>query len=419
MLGNLCSCPRIFVEISDQTLSSILAGYKHISFHQFKIGKLIFYGTPRAGKTTLRKQLIRSTEGILQTCSTPEPSTPVAEIGSPILIERIFAQNEEEKEWRWTVKELDDIAKMLLGSYEQSKCENVRHELPQFNYIRDNGSLRPTTSFITGHQDLGKPHVQLTATTSTATSMSETSMQTTKMETIQATSTSADVADVQNDQSTSKVDIKQLFINAVGTGQWSEVLKSLHSLNNSMLLQVIDGGGQPTFQEIFPLLISGPSVTLIIFKLTDGLMEPKAVTYEQNDGTECTWQDSYEVKDFIFHACSIVCSFINSHILLVGTHKDKLEGSEKQKKTTIAEIAESLCGWLQKSKPYKSMNIKCINDLIIDIHNFNKDDILKVKEKIEKFVSLIAPQDIQLLFSYLTLFCTHMPNLNICVRLKK
>ena len=376
-------------------MSGILAGYKHISFHQFKIGKLIFYGTPRAGKTTLRKQLIRNTEGMLQTSSTPEPSTHIAEIGSPILIERIFAQNEEKKEWRWTVKELDDIAKMLLGSYEQSKCENVQHELPQSNYI-DNVSLGPTSTVITGHQHLGKPHIQQTATTSTATSMSETSMQTTKMETIQVTSTSADVADVQNDQSSSKVDIKQLFLNAVRTEQWSEVLIALHSLNNSMLLQVIDGGGQPTFQEIFPLLVSGPSVTLIIFKLTDGLTEPKAVTYKRNDGTECTWQDSYVVKESIFHALSSVCSRINGnpHILLVGTHKDKLEGSEDQKMTTIEKFAESLCGWLQESKPYKYMNIKCINDLIVGINNFESNDILKVKAEIEKLIQYITPKDI-------------------------
>ena len=383
-------------------MSSILADYKDILFHGFKIGKLIFYGIPRAGKTTLRKQLLRNTKDMLHTFSTPEPSTPIAEIGSPILIERILAQNEENNEWRWSVKELDDIAKMLLYSLD---CELCKHEnmqpklkLPQ-SYVSQNVSLLPTSNAITGHLDLGKPHVQQTATTTTATSISEAaktsnSMQT--METNQVTSTSSDVAEVKNDQTNSNVDIQQLFLDAVKTGQWSEVINALHSLNNSMLLQVIDGGGQPTFQEIFPLLISGPSVTLIIFKLTDGLTESKPVWYQPSDGKEHSWHDSYVVKEFIFHALASVCSFFDGspQILLVGTHKDKLEGSEDLKMTTIRSIATSLRGWLRESKPYKSMKIKSIEDLIIGIHNFQKQDILKVKAEIEKLVSHITPQDI-------------------------
>ena len=310
----------MFADILAQKLSSILADYKDISFHGFKIGKLIFYGTPRAGKTTLRKQLLRITKDMLQTCSTPEPSTPIAEIGSPILIERILAQNEENNEWRWTVKELDDIAKMLLYSLdcELSKHENMQPKLklPQSNVISQNVSLLPTSNAITGYLDFGKPQ---TATTTTATSISEaakTSSSIKTMETNQVTSTSSDVAEVQNDQTNSNVDIQQLFLDAVKTGQWSEVLSALHSLNNSMLLQVIDGGGQPTFQEIFPLLISGPSVTLIIFKLTDGLTESKPVRYQPSDGKEHSWQDSYVVREFIFHALSSVCSFFDGSPLI-------------------------------------------------------------------------------------------------------
>ena len=159
---------------------------------------------------------------------------------------------------------------------------------------------------------------------------------------------------------------------------------------------LMDRGGQPTFQEIFPLLISGPLVTLIIFKLTDGLTEPKPVLYQPSDGKEHSWQDSYVVKEFIFHALSSVCSFFDGSppILLVGTHKDKLEGSEDLKMTTIRSIATSFRGWLRESKPYKSMKIKSIKDFIIGIHNFQREDILKVKAEIKKLVSHITLQDI-------------------------
>ena len=65
------------------------------------------------------------------------------------------------------------------------------------------------------------------------------------------------------------LNLKKCFLSAVKTGNWEEVRQALHLLDNAMLLQVIDCGGQPTFQEIFPFLISGPSVTLLIFKLSD------------------------------------------------------------------------------------------------------------------------------------------------------
>ena len=325
-----------------------MADYKDISFRGLIIGKIIFYGTPRAGKTTLRKQLLRNTENIVETCNTPESSTPIAEMCGPILIERILAQkSEEHNEWRWAVKKLEDIAKILLH------CLHIELSKKEVN-SRD-VLLASTSSTITGNRDFEKPHIEQSAATTSATSISEaerTLLQTMLKETIQVTSDSSDLAEVQNDQSSLKIDIKQLFLDAFETGHWSEVLNALHSINNSMLLQVIDGGGQSAFQEIFPLLVSGPSVALIIFKLTDDLTEHYKVRYQPKDAMEHTWQDSYVVKKFVFHALSSVCSYINdctpydSKILLVGTHKDELEGSEDQKMATIRTIATSLRGWL-------------------------------------------------------------------------
>ena len=125
----------LFTEILAVKLSKILAQYKDISFREFKIGKLIFYGTPRAGKTTLRKNLVKNTEGIHCSSDVPEPSTYIAEISDPILVEpvekekdesvqRIIAKNEENNEWKWTVQGLDDVAKTLLQSLDIKLSDN-------------------------------------------------------------------------------------------------------------------------------------------------------------------------------------------------------------------------------------------------------------------------------------------------------
>eukprot|EP00731_Ephydatia_muelleri_P008359 Em0004g697a len=255
---------------------------------------------------------------------------------------------------------------------------------------------------LTPSEHIGERKLQHSTTSATATnSMSEsdaTSMQTVVVETSQMDSSAAGET---NNQSSSKVDIKQLFFDAVLTGEWSKVVNALHTLNNSMLLQVIDGGGQPAFQEIFPLLISGPSVALLIFKLTDGLTEEKDVQFQQNDGVLQTWPDRYIVKDFIFHTISGVSSSLKdpnpfgSIIVFVGTHKDELKGSEDTKQSQIRNIAETMHGWLRESKTYKRMQVESIEDFIIGIHSFKKQDIVKVKERIEKFVSdQTASQDI-------------------------
>ena len=388
----------LFAEYLDHKVSSILADYKDVSFPGFKIGKLIFYGTPRAGKTTLRKQILRNTDDILEKCDITESSTPIAEVCSPILIERIMAQSKENNEWKWAVKELNDIASMLLHSLdvELSKQNIILHENPPLDSKSGNIVVMPPSS---EHHDEQK--LQQGATSTTATNrMSKSdaaSIQTVMVEAIQVDSSAAREP---HKQSSSKLDIKKLFLDAVGSGEWSKVVSALHTLNNSMFLQVIEGGGQPTFQEIFPLLISGPSVAVLIFKLTDSLTEQIAVQFQQNDGIMQTWPDSYTVKDFIFHAISSVYSYLDdsnpfgSKIIFVGTHKDELKGSEDKKKAAIRNTAETIHGWLRESKPYKFMQVESIEDLMIGIHSFQKQDVLKVKEKIEKFVSQTAPQDI-------------------------
>ena len=128
---------------------------------------------------------------------------------------------------------------------------------------------------------------------------------------------------------TTEIDIEELFHNAVETGKWEEVVRALN-IDKAMFLQIIDGGGQPSFQEIFPLLISGPSLTVLVFKLTDDLEAVHPVQYQpesQHEGQKM-WQDTYVVKDIISHALASFAVSQNDtsmpspcKILLIGTHK--------------------------------------------------------------------------------------------------
>ena len=107
------------------------------------------------------------------------------------------------------------------------------------------------------------------------------------------------------------------------------------------------------------------------------------------------------VRDFIFHAISSMVPLtdciqnpFDCKILLVGTHKDQIKGSEGQKKDEIMKIAKSMHGWLRELKAFKSIHVKHFEDFITGIDNFKQQDIQKIKNKIEELVSQTPSQDI-------------------------
>ena len=384
-------------DLFKKKISSILGNYKGITFKQLRIVKLIFYGTPRTGKTTLRKQLLTSVEDSLQQSSaTLQPSTNLAEICDPVFVERIVMTNEENSMWRWTVQKLDGLAKTLLLCLDNKllQCEIE----PNVTAAQSLTHVPPLIPFnqqyvhneqMAGTQDLYVPP-----------SPSQIVMEGQKDHVPTTMLPTTEENEIYLSSTVTVIDIKQLFSDAVKTGQWSEVVKALN-IDRAMLMQVIDGGGQPSFQEIFPLLISGPSVTLLMFKLTDDLQKANLIQYQPIDGVSQTWKDTYVVRDFIFHAISSMVSFTDGtnnpfgcRVLLVGTHKDKINGTEDQKKAEIMMIARSMYGWLRELKAFKSVHVKNIEDLVTGIDNFKLQDIQKVKHKIEELVFQTVPKDI-------------------------
>ena len=360
---------------------------------ELKISKLIFYGTPRTGKTTLRKQLLRSVD-TFQTSNTLEPSTNIAEICDPVFVERVVLTNEENSEWKWTVQGLDDIAKMLLNCLDNKCLQNPQPKretsIPRrYTHCKGGKYNSPITRSHSVSNTDNKQHL--------VTGVLLPKILTPKVKEQTSSSSVGSLHHCQTQSCVSiHVDIKQLFLEAVKTGKWSDVVSALHIFDKAMLIQIIDGGGQPSFQEIFHLLISGTSVTLLMFKLTDDLLQPNPVLYQPNDSdrVEQKWQDTYVVRDCIFHALSGLISLqpelckakvnpLHSKVLLVGTHKDKLEGSEDEKKAKVKDYAQSLFKWLRHSKAlFKLINVHSIDDFITDISNFNHQDVLQINRKV-------------------------------------
>ena len=375
--------------------------YQTITFKELKIAKLIFYGTPRTGKTTLRKQLLRSVDRIQLSSATLEPSTNIAEICDIVFVERIVVTSEGSNEWKWTIQGLDDIAKTLLQCLDSKLLHKTRPECSITRALSSVDSTKKKTHCLS--RSLSSLHTNTLVPAKMPELPHDTSPVTKKRS--DKITPSSHQSHLSAHHSVS-IDINQLFLEAVKTGKWSEVVSALHMLDKAMLIQIIDGGGQPSFQEIFPLFISGPSLTLLMFKLTDDLEQTKLVQYQPNDNSgEHIWQDTYVVRDCIFHALSSLASSppdedkiktnpFHSKVVLVGTHRDQLMGSEDEKKATIERCAQSILSWLRHSKVLKSIDVSSVADLVTDISNFDSSDIKKIKKKIETLISQRESQNI-------------------------
>ena len=129
----------------------------------------------------------------------------------------------------------------------------------------------------------------------------------------------------------------------VGSGKYTE------QLQNKILLNLIDVGGQPGFLEMFPFLSKGPGMFLVFFRLDKDLDEPCEVSYER-DGDKITpykaiytiretlSQILFSIKHHVTFDTAIDRELLNKLgdlasvepvVTLVGTFKDKLEAQVK------------------------------------------------------------------------------------------
>ena len=371
----------------------ILDNYKDKKFTGLRIIKLIFCGAPRAGKTTLRKHLLQSTDNAAQESVNVinQPSTPIAECCGTVFVERMIINSKEGSKWSWTVQKLDEIARTLLQCLdnkllhdEKMKVHHVDHENAPVE-MRDAPSVPSTTHITKNDQSIEKKLIA--EPKSTYEAPSEVLIKGRN----DPVSTDDNAAMNEMHSLSADVDITKIFTDAVKTGKWDEVVKAL-PIDKAMLIHVIDGGGQPSFQEIFPLLVSGPSLTLCVFKLTDELEKSYGVEYQPKDGEQYSWKDEYVVIDSIYRILSCGTSLVDEKnnksfgckILLVGTHMDQLKENKENK---ILHIARFLSCKMRKVKTFQCVHVTSFKDFIIGIDNITQQGVPEVKRKIEELIS--------------------------------
>jgi GTPase SAR1 family protein len=129
---------------------------------------------------------------------------------------------------------------------------------------------------------------------------------------------------------------RQTFENALRTGG---IVALRQHLDGSWTLYLSDTGGQMEFQELLPLLVSGPSLFFIVFPLHRNLNELFTIEYELPDGQRSQpYQSSLSLKEAILQSLATIAAMgsftykgvgrnvqLKPKVLFIGTHKDLLD----------------------------------------------------------------------------------------------
>ena len=128
--------------------------------------------------------------------------------------------------------------------------------------------------------------------------------------------------------------------------------ETLQDFLNETLIYLIDSGGQPQFQELLPILVSGPSVFVLTFSLALPLDAEFKVVFTDKDGKREVYPTNMRVKDVIVQSlASIRCTCcyqtngtekveVKPRVIFMATMKslvsdEEIKAVDKQVKTLI------------------------------------------------------------------------------------
>ena len=138
-------------------------------------------------------------------------------------------------------------------------------------------------------------------------------------------------------------------------------------LKNASFIYLLDTGGQPSFQDVLPLLLDVPCTYIQVFDASRSLYERIPVTYRPNDHTVVSLGDAECGRDMMLRSFSSMHTMSQKYskelttfqqknspppqlrVFVVGTHKDELiaQGRLDEATKEIKTFLETL-----KGKPY-------------------------------------------------------------------
>ena len=185
----------------------------------------------------------------------------------------------------------------------------------------------------------------------------------------------------------------------------SDIPEELQKLvENLIMINIIDVGGQPAFLEILPTFSIGSALYLLFFRMDQDPKELYPVQFkEHEDDEETTLDSSYCIEDVLCQSLSCAASLGYTHslnqlpaqqsisrALLFGTYKDEVE-RQGTLEACVSNINNDL--WRKLSSIKKDLLLTANpKDNFFQVDNMEgNDDIDKIRKEIEKIVCSVYP----------------------------
>ena len=167
-------------------------------------------------------------------------------------------------------------------------------------------------------------------------------------------------------------------------------------------LYLTNTGGQMEFQEVLPLLVSGPSIFFFTFRLDRDLNKAYSIEFELSNGTNAKpYKCTLTTLEGILQTLSSISAMgtfvykglqkgevpLKPKVFLIGTHKDRL--NPKKAEHRIAKVDQQLKKALKSTSHYEELvEFAYPSQLIFTVNNFSEDesDFRDIRLAVERVV---------------------------------
>ena len=172
-------------------------------------------------------------------------------------------------------------------------------------------------------------------------------------------------------------------------------------LSKSITIFFTDTGGQPEFQEVLPVLATGPTIFILVFDLHQPLDSVYKVLYESSSKEYKVYDSCFSVRDALMQCLSSIssfhcgqsrdfsknelmkCSAPPTKVMSIATHRDLVS------KEIYAKVDNDLKESIKKATVIDGANIMepfTKDHLVIPIDNYDRKDGSKVRKVIERVI---------------------------------
>ena len=334
----------------------------------------VFVGVPRSGKSTLMKRMVGERP------AHSSPSTGVVDKVVQVEIVRSSTSAATVSGSTWVKLSHDDEAVTVVMDTAQSHSGEVAdsethsqasvavaavHQTEP-NSATSGGrvSEQPQPDGVSEHRSRHQPHQSPTPTTASTHPHLPS----------QSSSASSNTADLKPSVNMCKSALRRTPYRASQEQGW--------------MVYLTDTGGQIEFQELLPLLVSGPSVFFLVFRLDHDLNKRFTVVYVRPNGTMSEpYQSNFTVKEALLQTLASIASIesTETQVFFVGTHMDKVSRAK------IDHIDCSLRQMVTSTGLYREGMIQFASEsrMLLAVNNLSDDDsdIQQVRAAVERLGS--------------------------------